>query len=166
MRGQGSMEYMLIVAAFFLILSTVTLPQFYSPAQTMGDEVGDIADARYAAEEISKAVNAISHDYTAEVTTTAPNIPLSNGWTIRIENGKQPPQLVIQVPTSRGVENIRSDLMYSFKNLEKGGLDNEIEIEQAGPAAVIVKQNFGDKEGLDDAHLENDKLYIYMDRGW
>ncbi len=166
MRGQGSMEYMLIVSAFFLIISTVTLPQFYSPAQTMGDEVGGIADARYSAEEISKAVNTISHDTTVKETTTVHNIPLNRGWTIRIENDKQPSQLVIQVPTSRGLENIKSDLMYSFKNLEKGGLDNEIEISQSGPFAVIVKQNFEKKEGFEDSYLDNDKLYIYMDRGW
>ena len=155
----------MIVSAFFLIMAVVILPQFYSPARTMGNEIGDLADARYSAEMISGAVNTISHDTTAKVSASVPGIPLKSGWRLKIETDVQPPKLLIQVPTSKGLENVGVELNQSFDNLGEGDMESEISIERTGPVAVIVKQNFEDKEGFDNNYLESDKLYIHVNRG-
>lgn len=150
MRGQGSIEYMLIVGVILAIFASVTFAQMINPTSETSSDAQRVSQARYACDAIANAINCVYGN--AEGATKTVGVDLPATWNLHLIKDTSTLRLGIQ--TSRGVENVESNLRYAFDDL----LLNI----SAGSYTVIVEWSGTRDQGIDDRAIENKKIYIYI----
>ena len=148
MRGQSSLEYMLIIGLALIVLASITVARMVNPASESGGDVMRISQARSACDAIADAINDVYGS--AEGATRTVWVRLSDTWDLCTT--KNPPKLRLSVGTSAGVENLESDLWY--------GIDNSLLNIPAGSYAVIVDWPAGGEQGVTRV---GDKIFIHID---
>ncbi|KXA91242.1 hypothetical protein AKJ57_01880 [candidate division MSBL1 archaeon SCGC-AAA259A05] len=143
MKGQSSAEFMIIIAAFLVVLASFTVPQMINPAKSISRNVKLGSQARSACDEIANAMNGISSSGTGAVDSL--EVSISDNWTMEIE--KKPPKVKIGVQIDGETVWINDNLVYGF--------DSSLKNIPAGSYIVIVER--GGEEGIWES--EN-KLYI------
>ncbi len=69
MKGQGSIEFMMIVAAMLVVSATFTHSQMLEPAGILSRETEDLARARIASDKIATGINRVFKNGEAARTT-------------------------------------------------------------------------------------------------
>jgi hypothetical protein len=145
-RGQSSLEYILIIGLALIVLASITLAKMINPASEDAGDVIRVSQARSACDAIADAINGVYGNALGATRTTW--VYLSDTWDLRIT--KNPPKLRLSVTVSYGVENVDDNLMYAF--------DNSLLGIPAGNYAVIVDWP-GSIEGV--TRTDNN-IYIYI----
>lgn len=143
MRGQSSAEFMIILAAFLVVLASFTVPQLINPAKDTSRDVKLGSQARFACDEIANAVNGISAGGTGAVDSF--EISISEDWTLEIE--KNPPSVKVGVQIDGETVWMKDNLVYGFE----GSLGSVPD----GSYVVIVER--GGEEGLSRS---GEKIYL------
>ncbi|KUO39752.1 MAG: hypothetical protein AVW06_00245 [Hadesarchaea archaeon DG-33-1] len=146
MRGQSSLEYILIVGLALILLASVTIARIVNPASKSASDVLRISQARSACDGIAGAMNGVYGN--AQGATKTVWVHLSDIWDLQIT--KDPPKLRLSIRTSGGTENLEDNLRYGF--------DNSLLDIPAGSYAVVVDWSV-DEEGITRS---DNKIYIHI----
>ena len=147
MRGQSSLEYILIIGVALIVLASITVARMVNPASESAGDVMIVSQARSACDTIADAINDVYGN--AQGATKTVWVHLSEAWDLRTTKG--PLKLRLSIGTSAGVENLESDLWYGF--------DNSLLNIPAGGYTVIVDWPIDGEEGI---MRVNDKIYIHI----
>jgi hypothetical protein len=150
MRGQSSIEYMFIVAVVLAIFGAVTFAQMINPTSEASRDTLRVSQARSACDAIANAINGVYGN--AEGATKTVSVSLPATWNLHLIGS--PPTLKLGVQTSRGIENVESNLKYAF--------DDSLLNISAGSYTVIVEWSGARTQGIDNRAIENNKIYIYI----
>ncbi len=150
MRGQASIEYMVIVAVALAIFASVTFAQIINPTSEASRDILRVSQARSACDAIANAINSVYGN--AEGATKTVSVILLATWNLQLI--ESPSTLRLGIQTSRGIENIESNLRYAF--------DNSLLNISAGSYTVIVEWSSVRDQGIDNRAIENNKIYIYI----
>ncbi|KXA94787.1 hypothetical protein AKJ65_03415 [candidate division MSBL1 archaeon SCGC-AAA259E19] len=143
MRGQSSAEFMIIIAAFLVVLASFTVPQIINPARSTSRDVKLASQARFACDEITNAMNGISASGTGAVDSLEVSIP--DNWSMVIE--KNPTRMKIGVQIDGETVWMEDNLVYGF--------DDSLRDIPPGSYVVIVER--GGEEGIQKS---GDRIYI------
>lgn len=150
MRGQGSIEYLLIVAAVFLVFGSITIPQMINPSQETSYNVKDLAQARDACDKIANAINGVYSS--SEGTVITEFVQVSRGWDLQMSEDNF--RIGILINGER--KWVDSGLKYGF-NTSTYGI-------QSGSYHVIIEWNEEKEENI-TPKTENNKIYINLRPG-
>ncbi len=154
MRGQSAIEYLLIFSAMLAIFATVTLGQMINPAQEAARDAMYLSQARSATDAISGAINTVYGDGQGAVKSVS--FQIDQTWGLQLDNVAN--KLRIQIPTSRGWENVEDNLRY--------GVDNYHSLSNipSGTYTVVVEwpDNQQKLENIDDQAVGSGKIFIYI----
>lgn len=146
MRGQSSLEYMLIIGVALIVLASITITKIINPASEGAGDVMRVSQARSACDAIAGAIDGVYGN--AQGATRTVWIYLSDVWDLQIF--EDPPKLRLSIRTSGGIENVEDNLRYGFD-------DSLLDI-PAGNYAMIVDWPT-DEEGLT---RQDNKIYIHI----
>lgn len=146
MRGQSSLEYLLIIGVVFIMLASITVAKIINPASEGAGDVMRVSQARSACDAIVDAINGVYGN--AQGATRTVWIYLSDIWDLQVFGN--PPKLRLSIGTSYGTENVEDNLRYGF--------DNSLLDIPAGNYTVIVDWP-ADGEGLTRS---DDKIYVHI----
>lgn len=145
MRGQSSLEYVLIIGVALIVLASVTIIRVINPASEGAGDVMRVSQARSTCDAIADAINGVYGN--ARGATRTAWVHLSSTWDLWMT--KNPPKLRLGIRVSYGIENVDGNLRYSF--------DNSLSGIPAGSYAVIVDWPADGKEGIT---MVGNKIYI------
>ncbi|MFQ5799674.1 MAG: hypothetical protein ACE5H0_13420 [Bacteroidota bacterium] len=133
MRGQSAVEYLLLFSAVLVIFAVVTLGQMINPMQEAGRDTLYLSQARSAADAIAGAVNSVYAN--GQGATKSVGLSIDQSWNLQLTENK----LMINLETSSGTENAKSNLRYGFndnlQNLSTG-------------AYTVIAEWSGDQENI------------------
>lgn len=150
MRGQGSIEYLLIIAAVFVVFGSITIPQLVNPSQETSRNVKDLAQARDACDKIANAINGVYSNSEGAVMTEF--VQISRGWDLEMSKDNLRIGLLID-----------NERVWVDSKLEYGFNTDVFDI-QSGSYNVIVKWD-EEKEEKITPKLENNKIQINLKPG-
>lgn len=150
MRGQSSIEYMAIVAAVFVVLATVTVPQMVKPGRDAAQDTEFLSQARAASDWIANAINGTYGSPEGPVITEF--FQFQRSWSLKMSEDN----LRVGVGINEGTKWAESSLKYGF--------DNSITDISGGIYTIIVEQNPDEKEHV-KLNVENNKIYINIRPG-
>lgn len=145
MRGQSSLEYMLIIGVALIVLASITIIRVINPASEGAGDVMHVSQARSTCDAIADAINGVYGN--AQGATRTAWVSLSSTWDLWMT--KNPPKLGLGIRVSYGIENVDDNLRYAF--------DNSLSNIPAGGYAVIVDWPTDDEEGIT---MVGNKIYI------
>lgn len=137
MKGQSSVEFLLIVAIFLTVVASTTLPQMINPSRDASDSVQSGAQARNACDRIADTINSIVSS--GENSVDSIDVSISDNW--KLEMQSSPPKLIIKV----GEEGLtmKNDLKYGFEDSKSASRGSYIIIVQKGGVEGV--ENSGNK---------------------
>ncbi|KXB05695.1 hypothetical protein AKJ50_00220 [candidate division MSBL1 archaeon SCGC-AAA382A13] len=147
MRGQGSIEYLSIISAVFVIFAAVTFTQMISPGSNLADDTEQLGQARAGCDVISDAINGV---YTSNDSVFTEIVEFSRSWSLQLENDN----VRIGVEISDGMTWVDSNVKYGF---ESGVHDFG-----SGSYAVIVERGDSDEVVMMDGEK---KIFIRINPG-
>lgn len=152
MKGQGSIEYMSILAAVLVVFAAVTHSQMIEPARTTARNTEELAEARIACDKIAAAINTVYN-------------PFSEG-SRTLES--------VEFPHLGGLEitrdNVQMSILYEGKrmwvgsSIEYDNLGISLSDTPRGSYTVIVEWNTDEPEGVEHVKDE-DEIYINIKPG-
>ncbi len=143
LKGQSSVEFLLVVAVILLVLTTFTVTQMFNPSQNATQEVTSASLANSVADRIANAINGVSSG--GEGTVDSVGVSLTDKWSLRVERDNQ--VLKIGVKTGKSVTWLESELIYAF--------NAELVDIPSGEYIVIVEK--GGDEGISRS---NNRIFI------
>jgi len=146
-RGQSSLEYILIIGVALIVLASVTIIQVINPASEGAGDVMRVSQARSTCDVIADALNGVYGN--AQGATRTVSVHLSDTWDLRMT--RNPPKLGLGIRVSNGIENVDDNLRYAF--------DNSLLNIPAGGYTVIVDWPTDDEEGIT---MVGNKIYIHI----
>lgn len=153
-RGQGSIEYLIIVAAMLFLFATITVPVMIDPTSRAASDGERVAQARVASYRIASVIHCVYANGEGSMTTET--IKLDGRWELQIENHL----LRVGTKTSDGWRYVEENLGYTFDHQKFGNLENSI---TASAGTYIVTAEWTkDTEGIEDNHIENNRICIYL----
>ena len=147
MRGQSSLEYLLIIGVALIILASITIIRVINPAYEDSSDVMRVSQARSTCDSIADMINGVYGDAQGATRTTL--VHLSGTWNLRMT--KNPPKLLLSISVSYGTENLDDNLRYSF--------DGSLLSIPGGSYPVIVDWPSNGNEGLS---MVDNKIYIHI----
>ena len=110
MRGQSSLEYLLIIGVALIILASMTIIRVINPASEGSSDVMRVSQARSTCDSIADMINGVYGG--AQGATRTILVLLSETWNLRMT--KNPAKLRLSIGVSYGTENLDDNLRYSF----------------------------------------------------
>lgn len=148
MRGQGSLEYFIILAAVFVVIGGVTVHQMVDPGTEVANDAEKLAHARSTCDTIANAINGVYANSEGAWTTEFIHFPFF--W--KLEN--QSDNLRVGVETDEGWKWLESGLKYEL-NVSRRSFSS-------GSYKVIVGWPATENEGI---QVHGDNIYIYINPG-
>lgn len=145
MRGQGAIEYFIIVAAMLVLFASLTVSQMVDPTSAAARTSSQVAQARSAADTIANAINGVYANSEGAVMTEF--ISLSRTWDLKTNSDN------LQI----GIE-IDGEMKWAKSSL-KHGFDDSISNISSGSYTVIVKWASDEAEEI-NLDPENNKIHI------
>jgi hypothetical protein len=144
-RGQSSLEYLLIIGVALIILASITVVRVINPASEGSSDVMRVSQARSTCDSIADMINGVYGDAQGATRTTV--VHLSGTWDLRMT--KNPAKLSLSIDVSYGTENLDDNLRYSF--------DGSLLTIPGGSYPVIVDWPSSGNEGVS---MMDNKIYI------
>lgn len=143
MKGQSSVEFLLLVATFLVVLATFTVPQMVNPVRSASQNLQAASQTKTACDEIANAINGVSSSRENSTDSLGASIP--DNWSLKMESN--PPTLKLGVQTGGEAVWTKSSLKY--------GYDQEVSDISAGSYIVIVE-----KGGTETITQTENKIYV------
>ena len=112
MRGQSSLEYLLIFSAVVVALTLVTLTQIITPTSNAASESLQRSQALAAVEAIAGAIDTVYANGSGAAKSVS--LQMDRSWMLQFDNAKNKIRVVVE--TSAGKENLEENLRYEFDN--------------------------------------------------
>jgi len=146
-RGQVSLEYLLIIGLALIVLASITVAKMINPTSEGAGDVMRVSQARSMCDAIADAINGVYGN--AQGATRTVWVHLSGTWDLWIT--KNPPKLWLGIRISYGTENVDDNLRYAF--------DNSLLNIPAGSYPVIVDWPTNGEDGIT---MVDNKIYIHI----
>jgi hypothetical protein len=146
-RGQSSLEYLLIIGVALIILASITVIRVINPASEGSSDVMRVSQARSTCDSIADMINGVYGD--AQGATRTIVVHLSGTWNLRMT--KSPANLSLSISVSYGTENLVDNLRYSF--------NGSLLTIPGGSYPVIVDWPSNGNEGIS---MMDNKIYIHI----
>jgi uncharacterized protein (UPF0333 family) len=157
LRGQSSLEYLLIFSAAIATISSVTLTQIIIPTSNAAAESLQRSQALAAVDTIASAIDTVYANGRGAARSVS--LTMDRSWTLQFDNAKD--RIRIVVGTSAGAENFEKDIHYEFNRY------CSLPAIPSGTYTVIVDwpENMSQGENVRLDSIADKKIYIRI-RPW
>ncbi len=150
MKGQGSIEYMSILAAVFVVFAAVTYSQMIDPARTAARNSEELSQAKIACDKIAGAIDTVYTNTDNSRTTEFVEFPRIQDLEITEDN------VQMSILFDENKVWVGSSIKYGF--------ENSIPDPPNGSYTVIVEWNSSKSENMSQVEDE-DRIYININPG-